>query len=129
MTKILYLCSAISRRKMSNNTKISIRFFNNKEVRAIWDEENSKWWFSVLDVVAVLNDYNDYTKTRNYWKYLKVKLKKQNAQLGSDTNHLKLLAADGKRYLTDILYSNGIVTLAKHFPNIRAMYMKGIDYS
>ena len=56
--------------------KISIRFFNNREVRAVWDEENSKWWFSVLDVVGVLNEQSDYTKTRNYWKYLKSKLKK-----------------------------------------------------
>ena len=56
--------------------KISIRFFDDREVRAVWDEENSKWWFSVLDIVAVLTDQNDYTKTRNYWKYLKAKLKK-----------------------------------------------------
>lgn len=63
---------------MSNNTKISIRFFDDREVRAVWDEENNKWWFSVLDIVAVLTDQDDYTKTRNYWKYLKAKLKKEN---------------------------------------------------
>lgn len=51
--------------------KISIRFFNNREVRAVWDDERSKWWFSVLDVVGILNEESDYTKTRNYWKYLK----------------------------------------------------------
>ena len=61
--------------KMSK-AKISIRFFDDREVRALWDEENAKWWFSVLDIVAVLTDQNDYTKTRNYWKYLKAKLKK-----------------------------------------------------
>ena len=55
---------------------MSIRFFDDREVRALWDEENAKWWFSVLDIVAVLTDQNDYTKTRNYWKYLKAKLKK-----------------------------------------------------
>jgi hypothetical protein len=53
-----------------SNTKISIRFFDDREVRAAWDQENAKWWFSVLDIVAILTDQNDYNKTRNYWKYL-----------------------------------------------------------
>lgn len=59
-------------------SKVSIRFFGDREVRAIWDNENSKWWFSVLDIVGVLNEENDYTKSRNYWKYLKTKLKNEN---------------------------------------------------
>ncbi len=80
---------------MSNN-KISIRFFDDREVRAIWDDENSKWWFSVLDIVALLRNQYDYTKNRNYWKYLKTKLKKENFQLVSVTNQLKMLAPDGK---------------------------------
>ena len=75
--------------KMSNK-KISIRFFDDREVRALWEEENAKWWFSVLDIVAVLTDQNDYTKTRNYWKYLKAKLKKEGSQLVSATTQLKL---------------------------------------
>lgn len=74
--------------------KISIRFYDNKEVRAIWDEENSKWWFSVIDVVGILNEENDYTKVRNYWKYLKTKLKKEDSELVSTTHQLKLVAAD-----------------------------------
>lgn len=57
--------------------------------RAIWDEENAKWWFSVLDIVAVLTDQDDYTKARNYWKYLKAKLKKENSQVVSATTQLK----------------------------------------
>jgi len=57
--------------------KISIRFFDNKEVRAVWDEDSSKWWFSVIDIVAVLGEQDDYTKARNYWKYLSAKLKKE----------------------------------------------------
>ncbi len=52
-----------------SSTKISIRFFNDREVRALWDEAHAKWWFSVLDVVAVLTDQDDYAKARNYWKY------------------------------------------------------------
>ena len=101
-------------------SKISIRFFNDREVRAVWDEENSKWWFSVLDVVGVLNAQDDYTKNRNYWKYLKTKLKKEGSQLVSATNQLKMTAADGKRYLTDVLDYNGVISLAKSFPNARA---------
>lgn len=80
---------------MSDNTKISIRFLDAREVRAIWDEQINKWWFSLLDIVAVLTSQGDYTKTRNYWKYLKTKLKKENNELVSGTNQLKLMAADG----------------------------------
>lgn len=100
--------------------KVSIRFFNDREVRAIWDGELSKWWFSVLDVVGVLNDQDDYTKNRNYWKYLKTKLKKENNELVSATNQLKLLAQDGKRYKTDMLDTDGILKLAANFPNTKA---------
>lgn len=100
--------------------KVSIRFFNDREVRAVWDEELSKWWFSVLDVVGVLNDQDDYTKNRNYWKYLKTKLKKENYEVVSATNQLKLLAPDGKRRLTDVLDTDGILKLAANFPNTKA---------
>ena len=106
---------------MSEPLKIYIRFFNDREVRAVWDDADAKWWFSVLDVVAVLNEENDYQRVRNYWKYLKAKLKKENIQLGSATNQLKLIAQDGKKYNTDILDSEGITALAKHFPNNKSM--------
>lgn len=102
-------------------SKISIRFYNDREVRAIWDEENSKWWFSVLDIVGVLNDQDDYQKNRNYWKYLKTKLKKEENELVSVTNQLKLSARDGKKYNTDVLDYNGVLLLAKNFPNAKAM--------
>ena len=97
--------------------KLSIRFFNDREVRAVWDDEQSKWWFSVLDIIGVLNEEPDYTKTRNYWKYLKTKLKKENSQLVSATNQLKIMAADGKKYKTDMLDSQSIIELCKQFPN------------
>jgi cell filamentation protein len=106
---------------MKEQLKISIRFFDDLEVRAVWDDENAQWRFSVLDIIGVLNDEPDYAKVRNYWKYLKAKLKKENNQLVSGTTQLKLTAADGKKYLTDTLDSNGVVELAKHFPNNRAM--------
>ena len=75
--------------------KISIRFFDDREVRAVWNDADSRWWFSVLDIVGVLNNQDKYTKNRNYWKYLKAKLKKDGIQLGSGTNQLKLTARDG----------------------------------
>ncbi len=100
--------------------KISIRFFDDREVRAVWDEELSKWWFSVLDIVGVLNAQDDYAKNRNYWKYLKTKLKKKENELVSATNQLKLLAADGKKYQTDMLDMDGVLALAACFPNTKA---------
>ena len=57
--------------------KNSIHSFKDREVRAIWDEEHNKRWFSVLDIIAAINEQDDYQKTRNYWKYLKTKLKKK----------------------------------------------------
>ena len=115
---------------MSDTTKISIRFFDDREVRAVWDEEINKWWFSVLDIVAVLTSQNDYTKTRNYWKYLKAKLKKERNELVSATNQLKLMATDGKRYLTDTLDYDGVIALAKHFPNNKAVkFLDWFTYS
>ncbi len=106
---------------MNLKQKISIHFFNDQEVRAVWDEQHAKWWFSVLDIVGVLNEEPDYTKVRNYWKYLKAKLKKENNQLVSATTQLKLVAADGKKYTTDMLDSDGVTALAKHFPNNKAI--------
>ncbi len=110
--------------------KISIRFFNDREVRALWDEENSKWWFSVLDIVAVLTDQDDYTKTRNYWKYLKAKLKKKNSEVVSATTRLKLLAPDGKKRYSDMLDYSGIIALGKTFPAVKAnRFIEWFTYS
>ena len=100
--------------------KISIRFFNDREVRAVWDEDNSKWFFAAIDIVAVLNEQDDYSKNRNYWKYLKNKLKKDNPELVSVTNQLKLIAPDSKKRLTDCFDSDGVIELAKNFPNNKA---------
>jgi cell filamentation protein len=105
---------------MSKVQKISIRFFDDREVRAVWDEAGAKWWFSVLDIVGVLNAQDDYAKNRNYWKYLKTKLRNEGNEVVSSTNQLKLLAPDGKRRLTDVLDNAGVIALAKSFPNNKA---------
>ncbi len=73
-----------------------------------------------MDIIGVLNNQDDYQKNRNYWKYLKNKLKKENAEPVSITNQLKLTAPDGKRRLSDTLDFNGVILLAKAFPNTKA---------
>ena len=100
--------------------KISIRFFNDQEVRAVWNDATGGWFFSVLDVIGVLNGQSDYTKTRNYWKWLKAKLKREGNQLVSATTQLKLMAPDGKHRLSDVLDAQGITELVKVFPNNKA---------
>ena len=102
------------------HSKKSIRFFNDREVRAVWDDSHNKWWFSVLDIIAAINEQDDYQKTRNYWKYLKTKLRKENSQLVSSTNQLKLKASDGKSYKTDTFDAEGVTLLAKHINNTKA---------
>lgn len=105
---------------MGNMQKISIRFFDDREVRAVWDETGAKWWFSILDIIGVLNAQDDYVKNRNYWKYLKTKLRNEGNEVVSVTNQLKLLAPDGKYRLADVLDNNGVIALAKSFPNNKA---------
>lgn len=110
--------------------KISIRFFDDREVRALWDEVNAKWWFSVLDVIALLTGQHDYSKTRNYRKYLKAKLKKEDSQVVSATTQLKILAPDGKKRLSDMLDYEGIIALGKTFPGSKAnRFIEWFSYS
>ena len=110
--------------------KISIRFYKDYKVRAVWDEEHSHWWFSVLDIVGAINDQEDYQKNRNYWKYLKTKLKKEGSELVSGTNQLKLLAPDEKKRLTDVLDAKGVEQLAKAIRNPQAMaFLDWFKYS
>ena len=71
---------------------ISISFFNDRKVKAVWGEENSKWWFSVLNLIATINEQEGYQKARNYWKNLKTKLKRENNEQASRMN-----ASDGKK--------------------------------
>lgn len=101
-------------------TKKSIRFYNDREVRAVWDEENCKWWFSATDIVRAINDEKDYKKCRNYWKYLKGKMAKEGIQLVSVTNHFKFMAPDGKQRASDALDDTCVQTLAQNYPNNRA---------
>ena len=76
-------------------SKQSIRFYHDHEVRAVWDEEHSKWWFSVLDIVEAITES---ANPRKYWSVLKTRLKKSGNELTTRCSQLKLTAADGKKY-------------------------------
>ena len=107
--------------------KISIRFFDDKEVRAIWDEQHSKWQFSVIDIIGILSQSAD---VRNYWYVLKNRLKKSKDQLLTKCKGFKLIAPDGKRRLTDCLDNDGIIELAKKFPSKEAnRFIEWFTYS
>ena len=82
------------------NIQDKIQIFEKQPVRAIWDEEKDNWWFSIIDIHMVLTDQPDYTKARNYWKWLKNKLKNEGSELVSHTNQLKIEADDGKGAVT-----------------------------
>ena len=111
-------------------SKISIRFYKDHEVRAVWDDKAAKWYFSVLDVIGAINDQADYAKTRSYWKYLKTKLRKEAPQVVSVTNQLKMTAPDGKHRLTDVMDAEGIRLLASHIPNSKALaFLDWLTYS
>ena len=100
--------------------KKSIRFFNDREVRAVWDEEHNKWWFSATDIVRAINNEEDYIKAGNYWRWLKKKLNTEGVQLVSVTHDFKFQAPDGKQRAADALDAECVQTLAKHYPNNRA---------
>lgn len=111
-------------------TKQSIRFYKDREVRAIWSDEQNKWFFSVLDIIGAINEQNDYQKNRNYWKYLKTKLQKEQNEVVSATNQLKLLAPDGKHRLTDVIDQAGVDLLARSIHNNKAMeFLDWFTYS
>ena len=97
--------------------KISIRFFNDQEVRAAWDYNSNRWLFSVVDVIAVLTDSKN---PRNYWKVLKHRLTKAGNELVTNCNQLKLVASDGKRYLTDCLPQDELLRLIESVPSKHA---------
>ena len=100
--------------------KNKIKIFEKQPVRAIWDEENEKWWFSIIDIITVLTDQPDYQKARNYWKWLKGKLVAEGSELVSNTNQLKLTAPDGKQRLTDVADTEQVLRLIQSIPSKKA---------
>ena len=97
--------------------KVSIRFFNDREVRAAWDDASAKWYFCAVDVVASLSGSEN---PANYWYVLKNRLKKADPELLTKCKGFKMTANDGKRRMMDCFDGEGIVRLAKDFPGNRA---------
>ena len=98
----------------------AIKLFNDRKIRTHWDEEEEKWYFSVIDVVGVLTDQHDYQLSRNYWKVLKNRLGKEGNQTVTNCNRLKLLAEDGKMRLTDVADTEQLFRLIQSVPSPKA---------
>ena len=94
-----------------------IKLFEEKKVRTIWNDVQEKWYFSVVDVVAILTDS---ATPRNYWKVLKNRLKKEGNESVTNCNQLKLLSSDGKRYLTDVADQEQLFRIIQSIPSPKA---------
>lgn len=101
--------------------KQSLKIFEEKRVRTVWDDETEKWYFSVVDVVGVLTESPN---PRNYWKVLKHRLLKEGNQSVTNCNQLKLLSADGKRYNTDVADTEQILRIVQSIPSPKAEPLK-----
>lgn len=99
---------------MNDTQKISIRFYNDHEVRAVWDEDANKWYFSAVDIVMAITESPN---PRKYWSVLKTRLKKSGSELTTICSQLKLTSADGKRYATDCFPQESIESLVKAIPS------------
>ena len=97
----------------------AIKVFEEKKVRTLWDSETEEWYFSIVDVVAVLTD-SDYQTARNYWKVLKNRLKKEGNESVTNCNQLKMLSSDGKYYKTDVATTQQLFRLIQSIPSPKA---------
>ena len=93
-----------------NMIKHSVRYFNNKPVRAVWDNDNSLWWYSAVDFISILTEPNS---PRRYWNNVKVR----NPELSSFCGQLKLFAKDGKKYISDVINEEGVRLLLSIIPS------------
>ena len=98
--------------------------FDSKDIRRVYDEASETWWFSVVDVVQILIQQSDYQAARNYWKVLKNRLAKEGRQSVISCNRLKLPAADGKNYLTDVATAETLLRLVQTIPSPKAEPIK-----
>ena len=97
--------------------KGEIKIFNDKQIRTAWNEEKEEWYFSVVDVVAVLTESEN---PNNYWKVLKNRLKKEGSQLVTNCNQLKIPSSDGEMYKTDCMNTEQLFRLIQSIPSPKA---------
>ena len=103
---------------MAQNDKIQL--FEDKRIRTAWDEEKEEWYFSIVDVVAVLTEQSDYQAARNYWKVTKKRLKDEGNETVTSCNQLKMTASDGKKRLTDVADTEQLLRIIQSIPSPKA---------
>ena len=103
---------------MAQNDKIQL--FEDKRIRTAWDAEKEEWYFSVVDVVAVLTDQPDQRHAAKYWSVLKTRLKKEGSELTTNCSQLKMRSADGKRYNTDVADTEQLLRIIQSIPSPKA---------
>ncbi len=97
-----------------------IQLFENQRIRTAWDEEKEEWYFSIVDVVAVLTDQPDQRHAAKYWSVLKTRLKKEGSELTTNCSQLKMRSADGKRYNTDVADTEQLLRIIQSIPSPKA---------
>ena len=97
--------------------KQAIKLFEEKKIRTVWDDEQEKWYFSIVDTIAILTDSPN---PRKYWSVLKTRLKKEGSELTTNCSQLKMVAADGKKYLTDVADTEQLLRLIQSIPSPKA---------
>ena len=100
-----------------------LKLFEDKKIRAEWNDEQEKWYFSVVDIIAALTD-NDYQGGRKYWKTLKMRLNKEGSELVTNCYQLKMQSSDGKYYNTDVMTTEQILRLIQSIPSKKAEPLK-----
>ena len=107
----------------------AIKLFEQKLIRTHWDDEKEKWFFSIIDVVAILTESEN---PRKYWSVLKTRLKKEGSQLATNCSQLKMQSADGKFYKTDVADTEQLLRLIQSVPSPKAepfkMWLAKVGY-
>lgn len=98
----------------------AIKLFDAKKIRVVWDDQTEKYYFSIIDIIQVLTESTDYNTSRKYWSVLKTRLRKEGSELATNCSQLKLEAADGKRYLTDVADTEQVLRLVQSVPSKKA---------
>lgn len=103
---------------MAHDDKIQL--FEDKRIRTAWDEEKEEWYFSIVDVVAVLTDQPDQRHAAKYWSVMKTRLKKEGSELPTNCSQLKMCSADGKSYKTDVADTEQLLRIVQAIPSPKA---------
>ena len=102
------------------NKETAVKLFEQKQIRTFWDDNKEKWYFSIIDVIAILSDQANHQRARNYWKVLKNRLLKEGNETVTNCNRLKMEATDGKMRLTDVADTEQLLRLIQSIPSPKA---------